>query len=555
MTITSSPRSKGSFDQPSHTVEILADRCAGCQECYVRCPTGAIGFDETNWIVTANDELCVGCYQCERTCPFSAIFVHGEPQTTPSHRHEIAHVAIPGVQPWEETRLGFASIDEVMAEAARCLECPDPTCVRGCPAHNNIPALMHSVVEGNLDQARSIFEDTTHLGSICSRVCNQGAQCEGACSWVLAGAEAVAIGLVERYVFDNSEIHTPLPVDRSAARSVAVVGSGPAAMAACWELVGGGASVTVYEAHSEPGGLLNHGIPEFTLPVAKVIEQWRTLQNLGVDLKLSHRVNPQELEALSQDNTAVILAHGAGSPIKPPIEGMETGRVSDAMDFLSFTGEALLKMEELPGLKDKTILVVGAGNTAMDVGRMAIRFGAKPICVEWVAERFGKVRSDELAEARAEGVEVKFLHTASKIDHQIVTLVRTKHHDATKLPVVIADTEEEIRADYVVLALGYRLTKEFGDLAPQNPLRADPASFVDRTWLGSGIFHQSHNSAIGPLSWSREQTTHAARRPFAKNIYVVGDALVGPSTVVEAMAQGREAARSVLARIPDGAMA
>lgn len=554
MTITFSSRSNNPLGQPSHVVEVLADRCAGCQECYVRCPTGAIGFDETNWIVTANNELCVGCYQCERTCPFSAIFVHGEPETTPSHRHEIAHVSIPAVQPWEETRLGFATLDDVMAEAARCLECPDPTCVRGCPAHNNIPALMHAVVEGNIDQARSIFEDTTHLGSICSRVCNQGAQCEGACSWRLAGAEPVAIGLVERYVFDNSEIHTPPSVTSSATRSVAIVGSGPAAMAASWELVGGGASVTVYEANSEPGGLLNHGIPEFTLPVAKVMEQWRTLQELGVNLRLLHRVDATELEALARDNTAVILAHGAGSPIKPPIEGMETGRVSDAMDFLAATGEALLEAKELPELKDKTILVVGAGNTAMDVGRMAIRFGAKPICVEWVAERFGKVRSDELAEARAEGVEVRFLHTASKIDHQTVTLVRTKHEDATKLPVVIAGTEEKIKADYVVLALGYRLTKEFGDLAPQNPLRADPASFVDRTWLGSGIFHESRNPAIGPLSWSREQTTNAAREPFARNIYVVGDALIGPSTVVEAMAQGREAARSVLRHALDRVM-
>ncbi len=546
MTITFSSRSGASFNQPSHVVEILADRCAGCQECYVRCPTGAIGFDETNWIVTANNDLCVGCYQCERTCPFTAIFVHGDPATTPSHRHEIPHVAIPAVQPWEETRLGFSSLADAVAEASRCLECPDPTCVRGCPAHNNIPALMQAVVDGNLDLARSIFEDTTHLGSICSRVCNQAAQCEGACSWRLAGAEPVAIGLLERFVFDNSDIHTPANVAGPSQASVAIVGSGPAAMAASWELIGSGASVTVFEADTDPGGLLNHGIPEFTLPVSKVTEQWETLQQLGVNLVLSHHVTRGELDELASSHDAVILAHGAGSPIRPPVEGIETGQVSDAMEFLAMTGKALLEMRDLPELEGKRILVVGAGNTAMDVGRMAIRFGAKPICVEWVDERFGKVRSDELAEARAEGVEVRFLHTATRIDHSTVTLVRTKHEDPAKLPTIIAGTEEKIEADYVVLALGYRLTKEFEEFAPQSPLRADPKSFVDRTWLGSGMFHPSHNSGIGPLSWAREQTTTAARRPYAKNVFVVGDALIGPSTVVEAMAQGREAARTIL---------
>ena len=530
---------------PLHSVEIMTDRCAGCQECYVRCPTAAIGFDEINWIVTVDDALCVACGQCERTCPFSAILVHGEPEVGQSHRHEIAHLTIPALQPWEETRRGFEKLEEAMAEAARCLQCPDPTCVRGCPAHNDIPSMMRSVVAGDIDAARSAFERTSHIGSICSRVCNQSAQCEGACSWTLAGTEAVAIGLVERYVFDHSEPH--LPSATPARASVAIVGSGPAALGAAWELAAAGTKVTVYEAAETPGGLLNHGIPEFTLPIAKVSQQWETLQSLGVTLVTSHRVDEAELHELGLANSAVILAHGAGSPIRPPVKGIDSPIVSDAMEFLNSTGAALNEMRDLPDLEGKSIVVIGAGNTAMDVGRMAIRFGAKPLCVEWVDERFGKVRRDELEEARQEGVEVRFLTTATTLDGNTVTLVRTKHENPAKLPEVIAGTEETVYADMVVLALGYRLTGEFGTEAPTAPVRYSAPAMFDRIWVASGIFDGADEGNVGKLSIARDALTHRAAEPTYSNFYTVGDALIGPSTVVEAMAHGREAARAIIA--------
>ncbi|MDA8102356.1 MAG: FAD-dependent oxidoreductase [Nitrospiraceae bacterium] len=532
---------------PKHSVEVLTDRCAGCQECYVRCPTAAIGFDELNWIVTVDDALCVACGQCERTCPFSAIKVHGDPEVDASHRHDIAHLSIPALQPWEETRQGFQTLEEAMAEAARCLQCPDPTCVRGCPAHNDIPSMMRSVVAGEIDAARTAFERTSHIGSICSRVCNQSAQCEGACSWNLAGAEPLAIGLVERYVFDHSRPH--LPTAAPAGSSVAIVGSGPAALGASWELVAAGVKVTVLEAAETPGGLLNHGIPEFTLPITKVSEQWETLQSLGVELVTSHRVEEAELRELGLANSAVILAHGAGSPIRPPVKGIDSPIVSDAMEFLSKAGEALNEMRDLPELEGKSILVIGAGNTAMDVGRMAIRFGAKPLCVEWVAERFGKVRRDELAEAREEGVQVRFLTTATTLEGNKVTLVRTKHEDATKLPEVIPGTEEVVYADMVILALGYRLTGEFPDEAPKAPVRYTPPALIDRIWVASGIFNGVDEGAIGNLSIARDELTHKAAEPTYSNFYTVGDALIGPSTVVEAMAHGREAARAIIATL------
>ncbi|KJF16446.1 FAD-dependent oxidoreductase [Acidithrix ferrooxidans] len=526
-------------------IEVLTDRCAGCQECLIRCPTGAIGLDTDNWIVTVDSALCVGCGQCERTCPFSAITIDGTPKVAPSERHYLQNRAIPAIAPWEETRSGFSNLEAVLAEASRCLSCPDPTCVRGCPAHNDIPAMIASIREGNLDQARSIFEATTHLGSICSRVCNQAVQCEGACSWKLAGNEPVAIGLLERFVFDNSEIHAP-HIEASSSMKVAVVGSGPAGMSAAWEFVEAGAEVTVYEADPIPGGLLNHGIPEFTLPSEKVSEVWKSLSDAGVKVELNHRVSQDDLQDFTEKLDAIVLANGASSPIRPSVQGLDRPNVIDAMAFLAAYGEKLGAHNDTNAIEGKKILVIGAGNTAMDVGRIAIRFGAIPTCVEWVTESFARVRSDELEEARHEGVSVRFNTTATLITDGKATLVTTQQSDPKVLPKLIPGTEEIVDADIVVLALGYRLGSEFGQLAPQAPFRASESTKPDDNWITSGIFSGNHNynRSIADLSWKREVAVAAARSPYAANVFVVGDALVGPSSVVEAMASGREAARA-----------
>ena len=532
-------------------VDVLTDRCAGCQECYVRCPTSAIGFDSDNWIVTVDATLCVGCRQCVRVCPFSAIEVHGEPLLAASLKNRIPHdYMIPALAPSRETREGFANFEDALLEANRCLECPDPTCVRGCPAHNDIPAMIAAVREQDLQGARRLFEATSHLGSICSRVCDQTTQCEGACSWTLAGQTAVAIGLLERFVFDNTTIDHD--IGHQVTGKVAIVGSGPAALGSAWELVKAGAQVTVFEAGPRAGGLLNHGIPEFTLPLAKVNEQWETLVDLGLELVLNHHVSKTEVESFRSAYDGIILAHGAQNPIRPSIPGIDSPHVIDAMDFLSRTGEALHDPIPNTSYKGKRIAILGAGNTAMDVGRMAVRFGAQATAVEWVNESFSRVRVDELQEARKEGVQVSFLTTISNISDSSVTLVHTTHHDPKKLPEIVKGSETELPVDLVVLALGYRLTGEFEQFAPLAPFRPNPNSDVDFGWISSGLFSpSSENHKIGPLSWSRDIATHRSQVPFETKIFVAGDALIGQSTVVEAMAQGREAARKLITTLRD----
>ena len=147
-------------------VTVLVDRCAGCQECVVRCPTQALDMDIARWVAVADQSRCVGCRQCVRTCPFSAITVDG-PQLVASRIATTVAAPVPLVGDTSETRQGIASFDEAVAEASRCLACPDPTCVRGCPTHNDIPAFITAVAGRDLDQAHQILRRTTVLPDVC----------------------------------------------------------------------------------------------------------------------------------------------------------------------------------------------------------------------------------------------------------------------------------------------------------------------------------------------------------------------------------------------------
>ncbi|EQD53607.1 glutamate synthase (NADPH), homotetrameric, partial [mine drainage metagenome] len=235
-------------------VHVDSERCVGCQECVIRCPTGALRLDPENWIAQADDRLCVGCRQCQRVCPFSAIAVSGPvvvgPRQEPSAVHPSALLG--NVR---EVRRGFAGWSEAVAEAERCLRCPDPTCLEGCPAHNDIPGFIAAVRDRDLEAAHAILRETSVLPDICSRVCDQSVQCEGACSWALAGGQPVAIGQLERFITDRAQVPG---VARSSSEglglSVAVVGSGPAGCAAAWWLLAAGAKVTMVEKDERPGG-------------------------------------------------------------------------------------------------------------------------------------------------------------------------------------------------------------------------------------------------------------------------------------------------------------
>ena len=564
---TEQPRTAQS--QPGCHVTILTDRCAGCQECIVRCPTEALRLDPQRWVVVADDAACAGCRQCVRTCPFSAVLVEGPVLAGPRATLGVTHPsALEGDT--AEIRRGFASLAEAQAEASRCLSCPDPTCLRGCPAHNDIPGFIAAVAAGDLGQAHEVLRRTTVMPDICARVCDQAVQCEGACTWSLAGGTAVAIGALERFVADHAPVPPPrLVSDEAEGLSVAIVGSGPAGIGAAFELVSRGASVTVYEADDAPGGLLRWGIPAFTLPLEVSGRPWRQLQEAGVELRCRSKVTPTDLDDLLDRHDALVLAHGAGLPLRLPVPGADLPGVEDATSFLGRAKAALAEDRPLPdftelsgrpGAGPPVVLVLGAGNTAMDVARSARRLGAKAVCVDWMDRRFAPVRPDELEEAEAEGVEVRFattLRALEEVDGRVgrAVLSRTVQRRAGERPEVLKDGGEVQAVDVVVAAMGYRTDPEFAASLPGTPVRREANGIPDRRWQASGILANSapafaRRRPVGRLALGREAALVAAALPFRQRTWVAGDALVGPSTVVEAMAQGRQAARAIVRARP-----
>ncbi len=573
MTLTGMAAATDTAGQPHVTV--LTDRCAGCQECVIRCPAGALTMDATRWVAVAEDGLCVGCRQCERTCPFSAITVAGPPVVADRENVPPLH---PGTLTGDsgEIRAGFGSWEHALAEASRCLDCPDPTCVRGCPAHNDIPSFIRAIRDGDLSKAHDVLRRTSVLPDVCSRVCDQAAQCEGACSWSLAGGTPVAIGKLERFVTDNAPTRPPAKNGLyGTGLSVAVVGSGPAGIGAAWHLREACASVTVYERDSQPGGLPRWGIPDFTLPAAVADRAWRQLTAAGVRLHCGVEIGPEAIGDLLAAHDAVILAHGASLPLRLPVPGGDLGGVTDATQFLK-AGKAALRngsgawfretfelaapspgSEECPAPQ---ILVLGAGNTAMDVARTARRLGLRAVCADWVDERFALARPDELDEARHEGVEIRFLRTVARLDGENgrvcrAALARTRQTRASQRPTPVGGDQEMLDADLVVMAMGYRSDPAFGPLLPGTPVPRQTVGLPDRRWLASGILANpapdfARGKAVGRLALGREKGLAASALPFQERLWVAGDALVGPSTVVEAMAQGRRAAVSVLAARP-----
>lgn len=569
MTLTTKGVAPAGTSQPH--VLVLTDRCAGCQECVIRCPSGALSIEPERWVAVADDELCVGCRQCTRTCPFSAIVVTGPVLVAPRVEPESARpVAVLGDV--SETRAGFDDWPQAIAAADRCLQCPDPTCVRGCPAHNDIPGFIEAIRNHDLQGAHEVLRLTSVLPDICSRVCNQAAQCEGACSWSLAGNAPVAIGRLERFVAD----HLPVPAPKQATvgqdLSVAIVGSGPAAVGAAWELLEAGASVTVFEKDPTPGGLCNWGIPDFALPDKVAARPWRQLSEAGLDLRCGTEIRPEDLASLLTEHDAVILAHGAGVPMRLPVTGGELKGVIDATVFLKGAKPALepegdparfLTELGLDGASNDhqtplapRVLVLGAGNTAMDVARTARRLGLAATCIDWLDERFALARPDELEESRQEDVEVRFGRTLTALHGPSgrvarAQLARTSQGRSDRPPKVLADGAEELEVDLVVMAMGYRNDSDFAGVLPGTPLRREASGVPDRRWLASGILANpasvfAHHSPVGSLAIGREVGLWAASLPVGERLWAVGDALIGPATVVEAMAQGRRAGVSVL---------
>jgi dihydropyrimidine dehydrogenase (NAD+) subunit PreT len=353
---------------------------------------------------------------------------------------------------------------EALIEANRCLTCYDAPCIAACPTSIDIPAFIKKIATGNmLGSARTILT-ANPLGASCARVCPTDELCEGACVYA-ADATPIRIGDLQRYALDwlmanDRELFVPGP---ATGKRVAIIGAGPAGLAAARDLARGGHAVTLFERRPEAGGLNTYGIVPFRLPVE--VARWETAQiaRLGVEIRtgvdVGADVTPDDLLARYD---AVVLAVGMGAVPALGIDGEGLHGVEDALDVIERAKFGR------PVALGQRIAVIGAGNTAIDAATTSRRLGA-----EFVTIWYRRGRSDmtaypfEVAFARSEGVAFRFHRLPLRIagvDGAVTALTFAQTMVIDGVPLAVPDTYETVEVDTVIRAIGQsKLTTLFAD--------------------------------------------------------------------------------------------
>jgi len=437
---------------------------------------------------------------------------------------------------FEEVALGY---DEATAieEAKRCLNCPKPRCVEGCPVNIYIPKFVHAVSEGDFASAIKIIKEKSSLPAVCGRVCPQEKQCESRCVLGIKG-EPVAIGRLERFVADYAREHGLDKIDETEkieknGKKVAIIGSGPSGLACAGVLAQKGYDVTIFEVLHAAGGVLMYGIPQFRLPKEIVQHEIDGLKQMGVHVQTNAIIGRTfTIDELMKEEgfNAVYIATGAGLPHFMHIEGEELNGVYAANEFL--TRVNLMKAYTFPKAATpvyigKKVAVVGGGNVAMDAARTAMRLGAEHV---YIVYRRGEdelpARKEEVGHAKEEGIEFYLLNNPVRVvgdDKGWVTglecvKMELGEADASgrRSPVAVKDSNHVLEVDEVVMAIGQG----------PNPLisQTTPALAVNKR----GNIVADENGATS-----------------MPGVYAGGDIVTGAATVISAMGAGKKAAAAI----------
>ncbi len=430
----------------------------------------------------------------------------------------------------EEVNLGL-SAEQATTEATRCLDCPDPQCVTGCPVGIDIPGFIKNIQRGNIAEAASVLRDTSALPAVCGRVCPQERQCESKCIYNKMKKQPVAIGWLERFAADTERSLDNRPAIESPkanGKRVAVAGSGPCALSFAGDMAKRGYEVTVFEALHEIGGVLKYGIPGFRLPNSVVDAELDSLRALGVKFETDTIVG----KTLSYDDLvnsgydALFVASGAGLPRFMGIPGENYINILSSNEYLTRINlmHAGTEGYATPVPHGARVAVIGGGNTAMDSVRTALRMGAeKAFLVYRRSEAEMPARREEIEHAKEEGVEFMTLsnpveYLADERGHvraMRVQRMKLGEPDAggRRSPVPIEGAIDEIPVDVVIVSVG---------VSP-NPLIPDSVDGLNVTGRGTIEVNESMQSSI-PL------------------IFAGGDIVRGGATVILAMGDGRRAA-------------
>ncbi|MFV2059884.1 MAG: FAD-dependent oxidoreductase [Gammaproteobacteria bacterium] len=433
----------------------------------------------------------------------------------------------------------YSKFDEKTAkhQADRCLHCGNPYCEWKCPVHNYIPNWLQLIEEGNIIKAAELSHSTNSLPEICGRVCPQDRLCEGACT-LNDEFGAVTIGSIEKFITDTAfdqGWRPDLSAVKDTGKKVAIIGAGPAGLGCADTLIRNGVKPIVFDRYPEIGGLLTFGIPEFKLE-KDVVKRRRAIQEeMGVEFRLNTDIGTDiQLEDLIKDYDAVFMGMGTYNYMKGGFPGEDLPGVFEALPFLISNANRCLGFEkdsnDFVDMKDKKVVVLGGGDTAMDCNRTAVRQTATSVtCVYRRDEANMPGSKKEVANTKEEGVVFKWNRQPLEIiggdKVEGIKVVTTKMGEPDKFgrccPEPIAGSEEVIPADCVIVAFGFQ---------PSPP-----------DWLTKNkIDLDERGRIVAPENQKfKFQTSN-------KKIFAGGDMVRGSDLVVTAVYEGQQAAEGIL---------
>ncbi len=435
---------------------------------------------------------------------------------------------------FNEVILGYSE-EQAVSEAERCIQCPEPKCIQGCPVGVDIPAFIKEIREKNFDEAIRIVKEKNSLPAICGRVCPQENQCQKFCVLGKVG-EPMAIGRLERFVSDyelQRGVTVPPRPKSSTRGKVAVVGSGPAGLTAAADLAKLGHEVVVFEALHALGGVLVYGIPEFRLPKKIVQAEVDYVKKLGVDVKTDYMIGRLYTidELFERGFDAVFIGTGAGLPRFMGIPGENLGAIYSANEFLirvNLMKAYMFPEYDTPIRVGKKVAVIGGGNSAMDSARSALRLGADEV---WVVYRRSRAemptRLEEVENAEEEGIIFKFLTIPVRFlgDQRgwvtgmecIKMQLGEPDESGRRRPIPIEGSEFVIDVDTVIVAIGNT----------PNPIIQQTTKGLQTTRWGTIVIN--------------EETGKTTK----EGVYAGGDIVSGVATVISAMGAGKKAAKAM----------
>ncbi|MCL1937051.1 MAG: NADPH-dependent glutamate synthase [Candidatus Azobacteroides sp.] len=435
---------------------------------------------------------------------------------------------------YEEVNLGL-SLEQAVQEAKRCLDCPDPTCMTGCPVEINIPTFIKNIERNEILEAAKTLKETSALPAVCGRVCPQEKQCESQCLHLKMKSESVAIGYLERFAADYERESGSISVPKQAVSNgikIAVAGSGPAGLSFAGDMAKYGYDVTVFEALHEIGGVLKYGIPEFRLPNDIVDVEIDLLRQMGVQFVVNCIVGKTlSYEDLHTEGfRGIFVASGAGLPNFMNIPGENLSGVLSSNEYLTRVNlmGANRKDAYTPVITGKKVAIIGGGNTAIDSVRTALRLGAeKAMIVYRRSEEEMPARIEEIQHAKEEGVIFMNLYNPiryigderGRVKQMVLQKMELGEPDASgrKRPVEIPGATETIDVDEVIVAIG---------VSP-NPLIPHEFQGLHISKKGTIVVHPDSLQTDLP------------------DVFAGGDIMRGGATVILAMGDGRKAAAAM----------